>query len=110
MNRAVIALVAMLIMLAVLLTSALNGRAVLKEELQTANAGLEQAATQRKLDEKVLATRQAENASTGRKLAQSQAALAEALQRNKSWGEDDVPPEVIDALGGAGNGPHASSE
>ena len=110
MNKVVVAIGSMLIVLAVLLSSALNGRAILKAELQTANAGLEQAATQRKLDEKVLAARQAENAATGRKLAQSKAALAEALQRNKSWSEADVPPEVIEALGGAVEGPHAPSE
>ena len=110
MNRVVIALFAMLVVLAVRLNSALNGKAVLNAELQTARAGLEQAATQRKLDAKVLAARQAENVATGRKLAQSQVALSEALQRNKSWSEADVPPEVIEALGGAGKGPHAPSE
>ena len=110
MNKLVLAMGALLIVLTVLLSSALTGKATVTAERDSLATALNQAATQRKLDEKVLAARQAENAATGRKLAQSKAALVEALQRNKSWSEANVPPEVIEALGGAGKWPHASSE
>ena len=110
MNKLVLAMGALLIVLTVLLSSALTGKAAVTAERDALATGLNQAATQRKLDEKVLAARQAENAATGRKLAQSKAALAEALQRNTSWSEADVPPVVIEALGGAGKGLHAPSE
>ena len=76
----------------------LGERANTKAALQVANAGLEQAAAQRKLDVKVLAARQAENAVQARKLAAANTALSAALRANKAWSEASVPPEVQEAL------------
>lgn len=54
---------------------------------------------------RILGTRANENASQARKLAEANAALSAALQRNKSWSDTDVPPDVQSALGGPSGGP-----
>lgn len=73
--------------------------------LRIENKGLteaaERAARRAKSDRKVLVARQAEIALQARKLAQADQALSEALQRNKSWSDTDVPPDVQKALSGA---------
>lgn len=51
-------------------------------------------------DRKVLVARQAKIALQARKLAQTEQALSEALQRNKAWSDTDVPDDVQKALGG----------
>jgi uncharacterized protein HemX len=62
-------------------------------------------AVERELEyRRILGTRQKEIASQARKLAQANAALSEALQRNKSWSDTDVPTDVQNALSGAPDG------
>lgn len=51
-----------------------------------------------KSDRQVLVARQAKIASQARKLAEAQKALSEALQRNESWRDTQVPEEVRNAL------------
>ena len=82
-------------------------------DLRTANKTLvdaaEQAQRRAKADRKVLVARQAEIASQRRKLAEAQQALSEALQRNKSWSDTDVPTDVQKALQGRSDGPASGS-
>lgn len=82
-------------------------------ELQAENKALTEAAEQAqrraKADRKVLVARQAEIASQARKTAQAQQALSEALQRNKSWSDTDVPTDVQKALQGRSDGPDSGS-
>lgn len=85
-------------------------RATVEVQLEQANTGLEQAATQRKLDMKVLVARQAQIASQARKLVAVNVALSEALQRNKSWSEATVPTEVIEAVTGRSGGPNVKAD
>jgi hypothetical protein len=59
---------------------------------------LEQAAEQSKIDRKVLVARQAQIALQAHKLAEAQQGVVEALQRNKSWSDTDVPEDVQRAL------------
>ena len=76
--------------------------------LSTENQRLTEAskrAVERELEyRRILGTRQKEIASQARKLAQAQQALSEALQRNKTWSDTDVPTDVQNALGGAPDG------
>jgi uncharacterized protein HemX len=76
--------------------------------LSTENQRLTEAskrAVERELEyRRILGTRQKEIASQARKLAQANAALSEALQRNKSWSDTDVPPDVQKALSGPPDG------
>lgn len=78
----------------------LNANAQLSAVNTLQNEALERAAEASKRDRQVLVARQAEIASTARKLAQSQRSLSEALQRNNSWSDTHVPDEVQRALGG----------
>lgn len=77
-------------------------------DLRTANEVLteaaERATARAKQDRKVLVARQAQVASTARKLAQAERALQEALQANKPWSDTDVPEDVQRALGGPSSG------
>ena len=62
-------------------------------------------AVERELEyRRILGTRQKEIASQARKLAQAQQALSEALQRNKTWSDTDVPTDVQNALSGPSDG------
>ena len=78
-------------------------------ELRTENKTLvdaaEQAQRRAKADRKVLVARQAEIALKQRELAEAQQALTEALQRNKSWSDTDVPLDVQKALSGRSGEP-----
>ena len=85
-------------------------RATVAVQLEQAQTGLEQAATQRKLDVKVLAARQSEIASQARKLVAVNAALSAALQRNKAWSEASVPADVIEAVTGRSGGPNVKAD
>ncbi len=69
-----------------------------------------QAQERSKSDRQVLVARQARIASEARKLAQENEGLRAALQRNKSWSDTDVPPEVQDALLGRSDGLGGPSE
>lgn len=76
--------------------------------LSTENQRLQEAskrAVERELEyRRILGTRQKEIALQARKLAQAQQALSEALQRNKTWSDTDVPTDVQNALSGAPDG------
>jgi uncharacterized protein HemX len=78
--------------------------AVLADQNKSLVAAAKQAAEREKSTRKVLVARQAKIASQARKLAQSQQALSEALQRNKSWSDTDVPDDVQKALQGRSSG------
>lgn len=67
-------------------------------ELNTAKEALNGVAKQRKQDAATVAAWQRQNAATGRKLAQAQQALSEALQAEKGWSDTSVPTEVQKAL------------
>jgi hypothetical protein len=55
-------------------------------------------------DRKVLVARQAKIAAQSRILTQAQQGVVEALQRNKTWSDTDVPTDVQNALGGHSGG------
>lgn len=78
--------------------------AELKQSNKVLTEAADRAAERLKSDRKVLVARQAKIASQTRKLAEQEQALSEAIQRNKSWSDTDVPPDVQKALGGAGSG------
>ena len=61
---------------------------------------IDRAAERIRRDRKALVAREAANAAQGRKLAQAQEALSEALQRNKTWSDTDVPTDVQEAIVG----------
>lgn len=56
-------------------------------------------------DRALLAARLAEDAVQARNLAAAQAALVEALKRNKTWSDTSVPLDVQKALGDGLRGP-----
>jgi hypothetical protein len=70
----------------------------LRAENQSLMEAQKRAVEREKRDRAVLVARQAKIVSQGRKLAEAQEALSEALQRNKSWSDTDVPDEVQKAL------------
>jgi hypothetical protein len=81
-----------------------GNNSVLSASNKSLTEALEQAAEQSKIDRKVLVARQAQIALQARKLAEAQQGVVEALQRNKSWSDTDVPPDVQNALGGPSGG------
>lgn len=83
---------------------AVERESALRTQLNTLSEAQKQAEKRRKSDRKVLVATQAKIALQGRKLAQTEAALSEALQRNKSWSDTDVPDDVQKALYGASDG------
>lgn len=74
--------------------------AALEVKQEALSKALNQAAERVRRDRKALVAREAANAAQARKLAQAQEALSEALQRNKTWSDTDVPAEVQEALVG----------
>jgi hypothetical protein len=72
--------------------------AATRAELQSATKALQGVAKQRKQDLATVAAWQRENASTGRKLAEAQQALSQALQGEKAWSDTEVPTTVQQAL------------
>lgn len=80
-----------------------------RAELQTATTALHGVAKQRKRDANTVAAWQAQNAATGRKLAQAQQALSEALQAEKGWSDTSVPTEVQKALLRDSGGPNVEA-
>lgn len=79
--------------------------AVLKRDNKTLTDAAERASKREMEYRRILGARSTEIASQARKLAQENAALSEALQRNKSWSDTDVPPDVQNSLGGPSGGP-----
>lgn len=102
MSRLYLALVAVLSALSLTLGYLTYSGGQEIAELRQTNSALMEAqkrATERaKLDRKALVARQAENASTARKLAQTQEALTKALDLNQNWATEKVPQEVQEAL------------
>ena len=105
MKYLIAALTLALIVMGLAYRNVIVERAIVEVQLQQAATGLEQAVTQRKLDVKVLAARQAEIAVQARKLVAVNAALSAALSANKAWSEAPVPTEVIEAVTGRSGGP-----
>lgn len=104
MNKALISLIGLLLAaclgLGYLAYSQTEKVAVLQEANKSLTEAADRAQKRMKADRKVLVARQAKIASQARILAASEAALQEALQRNKTWSDTDVPPDVQEALGG----------
>lgn len=105
------ALASLVLILAMLLAGAgygLKSQYDSIHDLRAANEVLteaaERATARAKQDRQVLVARQAQVASTARKLALTERALQEALQANKSWSDTDVPEDVQRALGGPSSG------
>ena len=69
-------------------------QAALADQNKTLTEAVERAVEREKRDRKVLVARQAQIALQARKLAEAQQGVVEALQRNKSWGDTDVPEDV----------------
>ena len=76
--------------------------------LEAQNASLMEASKRAqermKADRQVLVARQAKIAAQARVLADTREALSEALQRNKTWSDTDVPDDVQKALSGRSGG------
>lgn len=100
----VVVLLAAVIALGVVARSAWVDGQYLKTENKALLDEQKRAIQREDRDRKVLVARQAKIASQARKLAQTELALSEALQRNKAWSDTDVPDDVQKALGGAGSG------
>lgn len=81
-----------------------------KSQLSAKTDALERAGRRVKSDAKALVAREAKIATTARKLAQAEASLTEALQRNNDWSNTNVPLDVQEALGGAADGLPSDSE
>lgn len=80
-------------------------KAALTEQNKTLTEAAERAVEREKLERKVLVARQAKIASKQRELEQAREALQNALQRNKTWSDTDVPDDVQKALGGPSDSP-----
>ena len=74
--------------------------AVLASQNASLTEAVNRAAVRLKKDRAALLARENKIASQGRKLAQAQEALSEALQRNKTWSDTDVPTDVQEAIVG----------
>jgi uncharacterized protein HemX len=97
-------LVAVVLGLSVLGYGLYHKNSVLSTENQRLTEASKRVAERELEYRRILGTRQKEIASQARKLAQANAALSEALQRNKSWSDTDVPPDVQNALSGPSGG------
>lgn len=108
MNRVYLSVIALLIAGALLLGWRLNSlteqNAVLAEAYRSSVQALNRAQERAKADRKVLVARQAKIATQGRKLAEQEQSLQNALQANKSWSDTDVPDDVQKALSGSHSG------
>jgi hypothetical protein len=91
-------LLLVVIVLGAMLVSAVRGVARADEAVKTASTALDRAVAARKLDARVLATRQVENAAQRLQLAHAQQALSQALQANSVWSDTNVPTAVQEAI------------
>lgn len=109
MNRVYLTLCAVLLSLILplgyLVYSGGQEIAELKQTNKSLTEAAERAASRAKLDRQVLVAKQAQVALKQAQLQKAQEALSEALQRNKSWSDTDVPDDVQRALGGPSGGP-----
>lgn len=64
-----------------------------------------QANMRREKDLSTLVAREADRRSTGLKLARAEQALSEALERNKTWSDTNVPTDIQDRILGLSDGP-----
>ncbi len=85
-------------------SSVISASAAKSARIEVLEAASERAARRAKSDAKALVAREAKIASTARKLAASEQALQNALQRNNDWSNTNVPTDIQRALGGAGSG------
>lgn len=69
-------------------------------ELDGTKKALSGLVEQRKRDERILVARHKEIVLQGRKLAQAQEGLSQALEANSIWSEGKVPADVFEALVG----------
>lgn len=81
--------------------------ATLESHNEALGKAIDRAAERIRRDRKALVAREAANAVQARKLAQAQEALSEALQRNKTWGDTDVPTDVQEAIVGRSDAPNS---
>jgi hypothetical protein len=81
--------------------------AVLASQNASLTEAVNRAAVRLKKDRAALLARENKIASQGRKLAQAQEALSEALQRNKTWSDTDVPTDVQEAIVGRSDDPNS---
>ena len=104
-NRAALISIAVLLALCAALSYFVYAGAVSKGKLEQSNKVLTEAskrAAERLIaDRKVLVARQAALTAQALILAQQESELLNALRRNKTWSDTDVPTEVQKALGGA---------
>lgn len=104
LTKLLAALVVVLLVVAIVLGSYARSAWVEGQYLKTENKALvdeqKRAIEREDRDRKVLVARQAKIASKQRELDKAQEALSEALQRNKSWSDTDVPDDVQKALDG----------
>jgi Tfp pilus assembly protein PilV len=87
-----------------LYTRGVERETALRTQLEYATAAQNQAYKRSESDRKVLIARQAVIAAQARKLAAQTRDLNAALQRNKSWSDTDVPPDVQKSLAEASDG------
>ena len=81
-----------------------KARVLAEQRAEQAHEAMNEAQQRSKRVVDMLVARERKIASQARKSAQAQAAVSEALQRNKSWSDTDVPPDVQQALTGPFNG------
>jgi type VI protein secretion system component VasK len=75
--------------------------AALRTQLQSLTEAQKRAQERAEYDRQVLVAREARKASEARKLARENQTLLNALRRNETWGNTNVPPDVQEALHGA---------
>lgn len=80
-------------------------KAVLEDTNKILVEGAKRASEREQETRKVLIARQAQIALQARKLVEAQQGASEALQRNKSWSDANVPTDVQNALSGPSDGP-----
>ena len=83
--------------------------AALEAHNEALGKAVDRAAERIRKDRKALVAREAANAAQGRKLAQAQEALSQALRANKTWSDTDVPTDVQEAIVGRSGGSDSES-
>ena len=113
-NKPYLTVIAVLLALCAALSYFVYAGAVSKGKLEQSNKVLteasKRAAERLVADRKVLVARQVALTAQARILAQQESELQNALRRNKSWSDTDVPTEVQKALSGRSDGPAAPSD
>ena len=113
LRATIIALVVVALSLAglgYLYTGALQRETTIRTQLEEATEAHNRALARSNSDRKVLIAREARKASEARKLARENQTLLNALRRNETWGNTNVPPDVQEALHGAAGALPAASD